>query len=124
MSMDYMKNVFLWLGHTAQTETEFENYFRLDYSNRSQVCGFCMDLGLTWYDEDFVGFLRFEADKSVAAILGDVPLAQSERNKVLARCKELGLHQANAVCWYSGEIFPDSFKSYNGMKYIGQYSLD
>ena len=57
--MDYLDKIFLWLGNTYKTEQEFYDYFKLDYSENEdkQVCGFCLDIGKKWYDEDFIGYL-------------------------------------------------------------------
>ncbi len=122
--MEYMDYIFLWLGKTDKPETEFNNYFKLDYSNENKICGFCIDIDQKWYDEDFIGYLKFANIKNILEILDEVPINPSEKDKVLQKCNEIDLKKANAVYWYSGLIAPNYDKDYNGLKYIGRYLLD
>ncbi|MGJ8739170.1 immunity 22 family protein [Zobellia laminariae] len=123
--MDYLDRIFLWLGKTSKNQIEFDEYFKLDYSNNPKICGFCKDIGTKWYDEDFIGYLKFDEEMSITDILEEVPISRDDINKVLIKCEELNIRRANAVYWYSGEIeTPSQNKSYNELPYIGEYDLD
>ncbi|WP_264529310.1 immunity 22 family protein [Flavobacterium sp. N502540] len=126
--MDYLDKIFLWLGVTSKSQEQFDEYFELDYSediDNRKICGFCKDIGKKWYDEDFIGYLRFNEELTVLAILKEVPISENDKNKVLDNCKDLGIEFVNSVYWYSGEIeVPSKDKKYNELFYIGEYSLD
>ena len=126
--MDYLDKVFLWLGKTSKSQTQFDEYFELDYSediDNRKICGFCKDIGKKWYDEDFIGYLRFNEEMTVQEILKEVPISADDTDKILDKCKELNLEFVNSVYWYSGEIEIPSFdKKYNGLFYIGEFNLD
>lgn len=126
--MDYLDKVFLWLGKTSKNQTQFEEYFKLDYSediDNRKICGFCKDISKKWYDEDFIGYLKFNEEMTVQEILKEVPISADDTNKILDKCKELNLEFVNSVYWYSGEIETPSFdKKYNDLFYIGEFNLD
>jgi hypothetical protein len=44
-----MNKIYLWLGLTTKTEEEYWNYFYITPQ-------FCLDVGLDWLDEDFMGY--------------------------------------------------------------------
>lgn len=121
--MDYTDKIFLWLGKTSKTEQEFNEYFKLDYSENEnkKICGFCQDIEKRWYDEDFIGYIKFQNSVEILEILKEVPINKTEKESVVEKCKEIGLNNANAVYWYSDEITPNPNISYNGLKYIGEY---
>lgn len=63
--MDYLDKIFLWLGKTSKTQEQFDEYFELDYSedkDNREICGFCTDIDKKWYDEDFIGYLKFNQE--------------------------------------------------------------
>jgi hypothetical protein len=124
--MEYLDKIFLWLGNTSKTEKEFGRYFKLDYSeNDAKVCGFCLDIDKKWYDEDFIGYLKYTNIINITKILEEVPINPAEKDTVIKKCNELGFSTANAVFWYSGEIkTPKSDKNYNDLFYIGEFMLD
>jgi Immunity protein 22 len=126
--MDYLDRIFLWIGKTTKNQEQFDEYFKLDYSDDKEnrkICGFCKDIGVKWYDEDFIGYLKFNEEMSVSEILENVPINPDDIDEVLDKCKELNLEFVNAVYWYSGEIeILSDDKKYNELLYIGEYSLD
>ncbi len=130
--MSYLDNIFLWLGNINLKEDEFNEYFKLDYSVEGdfddpnyKLCGFCRDIEEKWYDEDFIGYIKYEKEMPILDLLTDVPIAKEDKHKVIEKAAQTGLTLVNAVYWYSGEISePDKDKSYNGLKYLGEFSLD
>ncbi len=129
---EYLDKVFLWLGKTNKNQYDIEEYFKLDYSvegdfddPKYEICGFCRDINEKWYDEDFIGYLKFECELSVEDVLEEVPIALYERDKILDLCKKLKIEKVNSVFWYSGEIeMPSRNKTYNDLSFIGEFDLD
>lgn len=130
--MSYLDRVFLWLGNTNKSQSEITEYFKLDYSVEGdfddpnyKICGFCKDINEKWYDEDFIGYLKFNDNLSIEEILEEVPIALYERDKILSICKELNIEEVNATFWYSGEIeAPSKDITYSGLNFIGEFDLD
>ncbi|WP_275389799.1 immunity 22 family protein, partial [Xenorhabdus bovienii] len=65
-------SVHLWIGNNFSSEDEYMKYFELDYSVEGnfddpnyKLCQFCKDIGLQWYDEDFIGIIP-RRDESVS----------------------------------------------------------
>ncbi len=122
--------VHLWIGTSLAPEHDYQCYFELDYSAELDepgyiVCGFCKDIGLQWYDEDFIGILpRTQTPQALDDLLRDAPVDPGEWARVKAECARLGLVQANALVWYSDggvAVSPPYKDSYNGLQYIGLF---
>lgn len=131
--MSYYDKVHLWIGTVNKTENEYLEYFKLDYSGLDiddpdyKVCGFCKDIGKRWYDEDFLGNIPlWEKDVELDEILVEAAVSEVDKEKVIAKCNELGIKKANAVLWYSESDLkiPDPNKSFNGLRYIGEFERD
>jgi hypothetical protein len=124
--MDYLEKIFLWIGHFNGTQDDFNEYFKLDYSDSpdKKTCGFCADINKKWYDEDFIGYILFEEFKSLEEILDEVPISRDDIPKVKDAYEKLNINKLNAVFWYSGEINPSFEKKYNQLYYVGKYDLD
>ncbi|ELY4677571.1 immunity 22 family protein [Cronobacter turicensis] len=127
--------VHLWIGSNFLSEEDYMAYFELDYSTEGdiddpnyKVCGFCRDLGIKWYDEDFIGIIpREENEVSLDILLEEAAVDEDEIKNVRAKCKSLGIKKANAMVWYADaelNIKPDPSISYNGLKYIGLFEGD
>lgn len=139
--MDYETlgtHVYIWIGTTYKSETEYYEYYKLDYTYELddqdyRVCEFCKDVGEKWYDEDFI-FLQTPLEKEVNIIdlLEDTIVLDKEH--VIQKCNELGIKKANAIfgyatpddhykegCLYLSHPYKDS---YNGLKYIGRFLHD
>ncbi|CRL65558.1 immunity 22 family protein [Proteus vulgaris] len=127
--------VHLWIGSNFSSEEEYMHYFELDYSEEEgidspnyRVCGFCKDLGIMWYDEDFIGVIpRFDNDVMLDEILVDAAVDESEISFIKARCEVLGIKRANAIFWYQDPelvIKESDNQTYNNLYYIGQYKGD
>lgn len=125
--MNYLDKVFLWIGCTSKNQIEFDNYFKIDYSEEDTpvICGFCKDIEKEWYDEDFIGYIKYNEYKAIENLLESVPVDRNQFDTIKKICLNLGVASANAVYWYSGEInTPSPNKLYNELFYIGEFDLD
>ena len=127
--------VHLCIGSNFSSEEEYMHYFELDYSEEEgidspnyRVCGFCKDLGIMWYDEDFIGVIpRFDNDVMLDEILVDAAVDESEISFIKAKCEELGIKSANAIFWYQDPelvIKKSDNQTYNNLHYVGAYNGD
>lgn len=127
--------VHLWIGSNFSSEEEYMHYFELDYSEEDgidspnyRVCGFCKDLGIVWYDEDFIGVIpRFDNNVTLDEVLVDAAVDESEISFIKAKCQELGINSANAIFWYQDPeliIKKSVNQTYNNLHYIGEYNGD
>lgn len=86
------------------------------------VCGFCRDIGLKWYDEDFIGIIpRLAREVGIEGILNNSSIDQSDIGLVKAGCARLQILRANALFWYSdgGISVSQPYKTYyKDLKYI------
>ncbi|AOM41988.1 immunity 22 family protein [Xenorhabdus bovienii] len=128
-------SVHLWIGNNFSSEDEYMKYFELDYSVEGnfddpnyKLCQFCKDIGLQWYDEDFIGIIpRRDESVSIDEILIDAAVDQSEFQSIKDICDRLGIKEANAIFWYQDSelhINPPYKEQYNGLKYIGLFEGD
>lgn len=127
--------VHLWIGTVHKTEKEYSKYFELDSSTEGdfddpnyKVCEFCKDVGLKWYDHDFIGIIPlFEDEVDLDVILEEAAIDEEEWSKVKKICKNLGIDKANAIFWYQDpdlDIKKPYKDNYNGLKYIGLFQGD
>lgn len=128
--IDRYDKVHLWVGVNFDSESDYKKYFELDYSvdlddPEYKVCRFCKDLGLRWYDEDFIGIIpRSTTEVSLDEILEESSVDPGELERVKVECMRQGITKANAIFWYSdgGVAVPRPYQeSYNGLKYIGLF---
>ncbi len=122
--------VHLWIGTNLAPEPEYQHYFELDYNAELdepayRVCGFCKDIGIRWYDEDFIGIVpRAETLMTLDDLLRQAPVDSREQDRVKAKCTELGIDKANALFWYcdGATVISRPLKTrYNGLAYIGLF---
>jgi len=129
------KNVHVWVGSNFSKDDEYMSYFEIDHSTEGdfedpnyKLCGFCRDVGIVWYDEDFIGIIpRCEHEVSLDEILTEAAVDEDELPLVKARCEALGIKKANAIFWYQDAdlVLEQPIKdSYNGLKYIGVFQGD
>ncbi|MEQ4922874.1 immunity 22 family protein [Proteus hauseri] len=124
--------VHLWMGSNFSSDAEYQAYFELDYLEAGiddpnyKVCEFCQDLGITWYDHDFIGVIpRYKSNITLDEILLEAAIDENEIPVVKAICKKLGIESANAIFWYQDpELSINRSKSYNELKYIGLFNGD
>lgn len=135
MMPEKYNKVHLWIGTNFSDESEYLKYFELDYSVEGdfddptyKLCDFCKDIGLNWYDEDFIGIIpRYENEVELDAILEEAAIDESEKERVKSECLKNGIDKANAIFWYAdAELkLPTPIKNnYNGLKYIGLFEGD
>lgn len=124
------QKIHVWVGTNFAPEDEYLKYFELDYTAELDepayiVCGFCKDVGIRWYDEDFIGIIpRRSEEVSIDEILTESSVDPSEMDNLKAECLRLGITKANAIFWYSdgATVVSKPIKtSYNGLKYIGLF---
>ncbi|PHN16752.1 immunity 22 family protein [Pseudomonas sp. ICMP 561] len=129
---DNYDKVHVWIGTSFAPESEYQRYFELDYSTEDgfddpdyRICGFCKDVGIKWYDEDFIGIIpRRDNLVTVDEILQDAPIDASDWDRAKAACAALGITEANAIFWYTdgdGVISVPPENSYNGLRYLGLF---
>jgi len=130
----------VWIGTTALEEDEYRSYFRLDSPGQGDYddpnrkrCGFCLDLGIDRYDEDFICIAPLlAAEEDAESLLKKTPIRYEEICRARQRCTELGIEKANAVFCYSVpkdddpyllviDIDPRPDKVYNGLTYLGAF---
>jgi len=124
------EKIHVWVGSNFESEADYLKYFELDYSvdidnPAYKVCGFCKDVGIRWYDEDFIGIIpRKSQEVNLDEIVKESSVDPSELERLKAGCVSNGINKANAIFWYSdgGVIVSEPLKSnYNGLKYIGLF---
>ncbi|CAM3327458.1 hypothetical protein BZK31_05500 [Pseudomonas floridensis] len=124
------EKVHIWIGTNFEPEPDYQKYFELDYDAELdepgyKVCGFCKDIGIRWYDQDFIGIIpRAEKEISLNELLKEAPVDSNSLENVKAECANLGISKANAIFWYSdgGIGVSRPYKaSYNGLKYVGLF---
>ncbi|EOB9998569.1 immunity 22 family protein [Cronobacter sakazakii] len=127
--------VHIWIGNNFSSADDYMRYFELDYSTDGDtddpdynVCGFCRDLGIKWYDEGFIGIIpRENKEVSIDDLLEAAALDEGEKENVKAKCNTSGIQKANALVWYAESALnmkPDPSVSCNGLKYIGLFEVD
>lgn len=127
--------VHLWIGSNFSSEENYMEYFKLDYSVEGdfdnpdyKLCGFCKDIGIQWYDEDFIGIIpRQDNEVTLDEILIEAAIDQDEWISVKKHCDKLGIKKANALFWYQdAELTIDESinNQYNELKYIGVFKGD
>lgn len=91
------EKIHAWVGANFSSEDDYLKYFELDYSVESddpayKVCGFCRDIGVRWYDEDFIGIIPRKAEEvSLDEILVESAVDSSAIEVLKAECWGLTL---------------------------------
>ncbi|MNM34702.1 hypothetical protein D3C81_453580 [compost metagenome] len=124
------EKIHVWVGTNFSSEDDYLKYFELDYSVGSddptyKVCGFCRDIGVRWYDEDFIGIIQRKAEEvSLDEILVESAVDSRSIEGLKAECLRLNITKANAIFWYSDggtDISKPLKANYNGLRYAGLY---
>ena len=132
MNIELSFKSHLWIGTSLESDANYMEYFKLDYSSHQEngcpkhkKCRFCIDIGIDWYDEDYITIIpRFAQEVDLDTLLMTAPVRTEEKNNIKMHCANLGVKKANAIFCYSEPnlIISEPHKaSYNGLKYIGIY---
>lgn len=131
------RNNHVWIGNFS-TEKEFERY--IDQSAYLQAwdkynneplqdgeediepsdelrCSFCKEIGLDWYDEDFIVIQFNEKSQDIKQLISIIP---ADTDKLLKACKHSQLEKGNALIYYFNEDLKKSNASKcKSMTYLG-----
>ena len=127
-----MSKVHIWVGSSSKSDKEFGKYFKLDDQNKDldspnyKICQFCLDLGLTTYDDDFIGVYKTEDIQKVSIFLEELSVSDTEYKKIDQLCLEKGFSKINAMFYYTDSELEirDSEKKYNDLTYLGYFDTD
>lgn len=116
--------VSVWIGTTAKTLDEFNAYTKdmelLDSDSPIQ-----RDFGCGFIDSD--GFVAYGTAGGkivpVEEICKEVDCSLATEKRVVARCHELGVHEANALYYYVNCTFVEvrAGMLYNDLRFIGSF---
>jgi len=131
MSLERLTFNHVWLGASNIPESQFEDYFKLDYETDDindpsyKVCPFCIETGMRWYDEDLLVRIFFDQPLPIEQVLQELP-SDKIRSAVFEQCKQLNISEANILYYYSDvDINSDNFsKSSLGVQYLGCFDYD
>ena len=135
-----MNKNHIWIGHFL-SEEDFENYFDQTsyyeawnkYNNEPSKegeediepdnkvsCKFCQEIGIDYYDEDFV-FTHYELSEKIEALISRIP---ADTSKILAICNQKQIVNANAFFCYSSEELEENALPENSKKlvYLGEFT--
>jgi hypothetical protein len=127
----------LWVGVTSKTFQDFTSYFDLDYSNEYDSPDyipyeFCKDLGVNFYDENFLVVEPFYKEPvALEKIILECDINPSDIPPAIEQCRQLGITLANAVFSLMTNkdvnehisVPKQTEKTYNDLYYIGHFSL-
>lgn len=122
--------VHIWVGNNF--EKDYEEYFELDYredveigDSDYKVCGFCRDIGVEFYDEDWIGYAQHPQEIDLDILINQDELSVTAETIIKIReiCIRLGFEKANSIFWYyDGDIeMKGKEKPFNNLTYIGMF---
>lgn len=124
----------VWLGTRDQSVEDYEKYFQMaedvDHEDDSQpLAPFCADVGVNWYDEDFIIYPEPSEEEMPVEDLLEIHLGKINES-ILEKCRKLNIAKANAMFLYdareiAGELKIDHSptKTYNGLHYLGIFEI-
>jgi len=119
----------VWLG--VNFDEDYESYFELDYDTEDmddpsyKVCGFCRDIGVKWYDEDWIEVCQEPDLVDLDTLLSDLSVSDDGIENIKARCVEKGIDKVNALFSYiDSSLKIDENKLYNKLVYMGMYNTN
>jgi hypothetical protein len=115
-----MDKIYLWVG-LINTEEDYWNYFK----SKNGIPQFCLDTGLDWLDEDFIGYYYNKDSNELKMAIENTP-ESGLYDIMLKACIDKGIKQANAMFYYTGDDIQniDEDKKYNGLNYIGVFDWE
>lgn len=115
-----MNKIYIWIGATLKNEDDYWNYFYTPiFDDMSQ---FCLDVGLSWLDEDFMGYYYNKHSDSLQEAIENTP-ESGLYGSITEVCISMGITKANAMFYYTGNdiITVDPTRKYNDLNYIGVF---
>ena len=127
--------IHVWAGIINANEVEdFDNYFELDYETEDmddpeyKVCGFCKDVGMKWYDEDWIEVYCEVQTSDVTKFLDGLSISEETLMEIKDICINKGFDKINAMFCYldvnSEFEIKEKDKLYNGLVYIGLFDTN
>jgi hypothetical protein len=116
-----MDKIYLWLGLTKKTEEEYWNYFY----TKNGTPQFCLDVGLNWLDEDFMGYYYNKDTNDLKTAIENTP-ESGLYDIMYTACIDKNIKQANAMFYYTGDDIKiiDENKKYNDLIFIGIFEWE
>jgi hypothetical protein len=116
-----MDKIYLWIGFTNKTEEEYWNYFQ----SEDGISRFCLDVGLEWFDQDFMGYYYNKDSHEIKTAIENTP-ESALYDSMLQACREKGIQQANAMFYYTGDDIEaiDENKKYNDLTFVGVFDWE
>jgi len=133
-----MSKNHIWIGNFS-TEKEFEKYIdqsvyfqawnkynneplqdsEEDKPSNELRCLFCKEIGMDWYDEDFLQ-IHFEPSGNFNALLSRIP---ANLKNVLSVCREKNIANGNAfICYSAKEVSKNEYpENSRGIVYLGAF---
>jgi len=113
-----MDKIYLWLGLTSKSEKEYWDYF----SKNVELPQFCIDTGLEWIDDDFMGYYYSKDTDDIRTAIENTP--ESDHFETIYNlCVSKGIEKANAMFYYTGSDIEkiDENRKYNDLTFIGVF---
>lgn len=124
-----MSKIHIWVGETQKSDEEFYKYFENNMEDiRKEISGspFAKDIGIIWYDDDFIGIYKSDSNNDLRIALDELPISPEKMQEVYDICINKNIKNANALFYYAdGSItIIDKSKKYNDLTYIGCIDRD
>lgn len=133
--MDYklqdISKIHVWIG--SNFDENYEEYFELDYNvdididaPEYKVCGFCQDIGLKWYDHDWITILQHDEFTDIDILLKELAVSKDVLMTIKNACANKEIIKANALFAYCDAdiLIQNKDKFYNKLSYIGVFESE
>ena len=116
-----MDKIYVWIGFTTKSEKEYWDYF----SQEDGKPQFCIDTGVDWLDEDFMGYYYSTDSEDLREAVENTP-ESGLYDTIYEDCINKGIENANAMFYYTGDEIEkiDENKKYNDLTFIGVYDWE
>ncbi|RAV13571.1 immunity 22 family protein [Paenibacillus contaminans] len=117
--------ISVWAGNTTKSFEGFSEYFE-GLEDPDSDCGIHRDFGCKFIDTDFfVSYMTAERRiVPIEELCTEVGCNSLETERaIVERCREIGLHEGNVICYYGNATFTESDPDYryNDMVFIGTF---
>ena len=116
--MASVTKIHLWIGSVDYSEKYFWQYFTQPKKHPE----FCQDGGLSWLDQDFMGYFYTQDKVEIYSVIEQTP-EPAEYENIWQQCHLTGITQANAMFYYWGNdsININSKQRYHELYYMGAF---